>query len=137
LVRPSFERYLALTRGCRVAAEVCFGSVYGRAVYYRQHAGIHDRKRPRFARRNPADQRGPVVKAQNRSELDALVSELYQKSSPNYEHWLTPGEFKAKFAPTDGQVNTVESFLQVQNLKITQVGPGQLLRQGAGYGGPG
>jgi kumamolisin len=59
----------------------------------------------------------------NRSTLDALAQQLYQKDSPSYRHCLKAAEIKANFAPTDAEVNTVKSFLTSHNLGVTVVGP--------------
>ncbi|MBV8828822.1 MAG: hypothetical protein JO108_06295 [Acidobacteriaceae bacterium] len=51
------------------------------------------------------------------------VSLFYNPQSPNYRHWLSPADFVAMFAPSDGEVKTVEDSLTAQNLQIVSVGP--------------
>ena len=36
----------------------------------------------------------------NRSEMDALGHDLYDRTSPNYRHWLTRLQIAERFAPT-------------------------------------
>jgi subtilase family serine protease len=59
----------------------------------------------------------------NRALLDAAVQQTYDKSSPNYHHWLTTSQFQAQFAPTAQDVAVVQEFLASHNLTVTSVGP--------------
>jgi subtilase family serine protease len=59
----------------------------------------------------------------NRAALDALVPQMYDKSSPNYHKWLTLSQYKAQFAPTADDVTAVREFLASHNLTVTSVGP--------------
>lgn len=59
----------------------------------------------------------------NRAQLDALVPQMYDKSSANYHKWLTPSQFKAQFAPTAQDLAAVQEFLTSHNLTVTSVGP--------------
>src|SRR5690348_215878 len=40
------------------------------------------------------------LKQHNKEAFDDLVRQMYQKGSPNYHHWITLDEYKARFAPT-------------------------------------
>lgn len=53
-----------------------------------------------------------VLKSRNEAQLDALVREVNQPGSANYRKYLTPEQFKARFAPTDGQVRAVVAHLK-------------------------
>jgi subtilase family serine protease len=57
----------------------------------------------------------------NKAGLDALVKEMYDKSSPSYHHWLTMAEYKAQFAPTAKDIAVVREFLASHNLMVTSV----------------
>jgi subtilase family serine protease len=57
----------------------------------------------------------------NKSALDALVRDLYDKNSPNFHHWLTMARYKAQFAPTAMEVAAVRDFLAAHNMKVTSV----------------
>ena len=37
----------------------------------------------------------------NQEALTNLLQQLYDPSSPNYRHYLTPEEFTAQFGPTE------------------------------------
>jgi len=58
----------------------------------------------------------------NRSQLDALANQLYDKTSPNYRHFLSRPEFAARFAPTAAEAKTVQKFFEAHNLKVVKVG---------------
>jgi subtilase family serine protease len=59
----------------------------------------------------------------NRTELDALASDLYDRRSPNYRHWLKRSDIAARFAPTAAEAKTVRDFMESKNLKVTAIGP--------------
>ncbi len=59
----------------------------------------------------------------NRGELDALAEQLYDRSSPNYRHFLNRAQFAARFAPTAEEAKTVGQFFETHNLKVVKVGP--------------
>jgi subtilase family serine protease len=54
----------------------------------------------------------------NKAGLDALVQEMYDKSSPNYHKFLNMKEYKEQFAPTDKDLKTVKDFLGAHNMKV-------------------
>ncbi len=58
----------------------------------------------------------------NRSQLDALANQLYDKTSPNYRHFLSRSQFAARFAPTAAEAKTVQKFFAAHNLKVVKVG---------------
>ncbi len=45
-------------------------------------------------------------------ELNSLLSAISDPASPSYHQYLTPEQFTQEFAPTDDQVQQVESYLQ-------------------------
>jgi len=59
----------------------------------------------------------------NRAALDALASQLYDKTSPNYRHFLKGAQIAAQFAPTAAEAIVVQQFFEAHNLKVTNVGP--------------
>jgi len=59
----------------------------------------------------------------NRSELDALAEQLYDRTSPNYRHFLSRAQFAARFAPTAEEAKTVGQFFEAHNFKVVNVGP--------------
>ena len=59
----------------------------------------------------------------NRAEMDALASQLYDKSSPNYRRFLTRSDFASRFAPKSAEAKIVQQFFTGHNLKVVTVGP--------------
>src|SRR5277367_3425903 len=62
----------------------------------------------------------------NRDQFDALTRSLYDRTSPNYRHWLTPREFATRFAPTPQEANSVRAFLSSNGLAVIKTGPNNL-----------
>src|SRR5271168_3713877 len=54
----------------------------------------------------------------NRSQFDTLTQSLYDRTSPNYHHWLTPKDIAARFAPTAQEAETVRRFFAAHNLGV-------------------
>jgi subtilase family serine protease len=63
------------------------------------------------------------LNAHNRSQMDALAHDLYDRNSPSYRHFLTPSQFAARFAPSADEAKTVRGFLESHNLTIVKVDP--------------
>ena len=59
----------------------------------------------------------------NRAEFDALTQQLYDRTSPNYRHWLKSKDLAARFMPTAAEAKTVQSFFKSHNLKVVRTGP--------------
>jgi len=57
----------------------------------------------------------------NKATLDAMVQDMYDKSSPNYHRFLTLSEFKKQFAPTAKEAATVRDYLNAHNMKVTSI----------------
>jgi len=53
-----------------------------------------------------------VLPLRNQTELDNLLSDLYNPSSPSYHHFLTVDQFTAEFGPTQEDYNTALAFAQ-------------------------
>src|SRR5277367_1138872 len=50
----------------------------------------------------------------NRSQFDALTQSLYDRTSPNYRHWLKAKDI-ARFAPSAQEAKTVQQFFAAHN----------------------
>ena len=50
--------------------------------------------------------------------LDALLQQLYDPASPNYRHYLTPGEFTERFGPTQQDYDKVIAFANKNGLQV-------------------
>src|SRR5215469_18106739 len=67
------------------------------------------------------------MQLRNPSELDSLLSAIYDPNSPQYHQYLTPDQFEQMFAPTSDQVQQVTAYLQSQGMTVTSVAPNNLL----------
>lgn len=54
----------------------------------------------------------------NRDALDNLIDAQQDSSSPRYHQWLEPGEFNARFGPTQAEVSSVAAWLARKGFKI-------------------
>jgi kumamolisin len=53
------------------------------------------------------------------AQLNNVIAAASTPSSPSYGHYLTEGEYMARYAPTGEQVAAVESWLRSQGLQVT------------------
>jgi subtilase family serine protease len=58
----------------------------------------------------------------DRAAFDTLAQQLYDRTSPNYRHWLKNSDL-VRFAPTAQEAATVREFFESHNLKVVSVGP--------------
>ncbi len=61
------------------------------------------------------------LKHHNQAAFDELVRQMYDKSSPNYHHFLTLEQYHANFAPTAQEAAAVRDFLTTRGLTISSV----------------
>ena len=54
----------------------------------------------------------------DKAGFDDLVRQMYDRNSPNYHHWLTLKEYKARFAPTAADLAVVRQHLAAHNLHV-------------------
>jgi subtilase family serine protease len=71
----------------------------------------------------PEDASKPItivlwLNQRHKSELDALVRQMYQKGSPTYRQWLTVAQYNARFAPTADDAAVVRKFLEANHLNV-------------------
>jgi subtilase family serine protease len=59
------------------------------------------------------------LKHHNQAAFDELVREMYDKSSPNYHHFLTLDQYHANFSPTIQEAALVLEYLTNHNLTIS------------------
>ncbi len=59
-----------------------------------------------------------ALQPRDASGLATLLSDLYNPSSPSYQHWLAPGQFDARYAPTAAARDAVSSFLRAAGLAV-------------------
>jgi subtilase family serine protease len=68
----------------------------------------------------------------NRAEMDTLAAQLYDRTSPNYRHFLTRAQFAARFAPTAAEAKSVQEFFETHNLKVVKVAPDNMFVRARG-----
>lgn len=54
----------------------------------------------------------------HRDAVDNLIDAQQDSSSPQYHQWLAPGEFDARFGPTQAQVSSVAAWLARKGFKV-------------------
>lgn len=59
------------------------------------------------------------------AELDQLLTEQRDSSSPNYHHWLSPEEFAQRFGVSRNDLNKISTWLEGQGLTIAAVARGR------------
>jgi subtilase family serine protease len=59
-----------------------------------------------------------VLPLRNQDELDSLLKELYDPSSPSYRQFVTVEEFTARFGPTQEDYNAVINFAGAHGLTV-------------------
>ena len=67
----------------------------------------------------------------DRAALDTLAQQLYDRTSPNYHHWLKNSDL-ARFAPTTQEAATMREFFESHNLKVVTVGPNNFFMRARG-----
>lgn len=61
--------------------------------------------------------------ASQQQDLDNLLAQQQDRSSPNYRKWLTPAQFAQRFGMTRADVQRVVTWLQSQGFAVTSVSP--------------
>ncbi len=59
--------------------------------------------------------------ATQQKDLDNLLAEQQDRSSPNYRKWLTPAQFADRFGMTRGDLKRITAWLQSQGFAVTSV----------------
>src|SRR5208337_2711984 len=55
----------------------------------------------------------------NQADLDKLLADQQTPGSSEYQHWLTPKEFDARFAPTGSDLLAVAEWLHSEGFQVT------------------
>ena len=63
----------------------------------------------------------------NEAALDSFLQAVSDPQSSLYQHYLTPEQFVQYFAPTQGQVQQVQNYLQSQGFTVSNVSSNGLL----------
>jgi subtilase family serine protease len=59
--------------------------------------------------------------ASQQMDLDNLLAQQQDRSSPNYHKWLTPAQFADRFGMTESDIATVTGWIESQGLTVTSV----------------
>jgi subtilase family serine protease len=59
--------------------------------------------------------------AAQQADLDNLLAQQQDRSSPNYHKWLTPAQFGDRFGMTQNDVNRVVAWLEAQGFTVTSI----------------
>ena len=59
--------------------------------------------------------------AQQQTDLDALVRAQQTPGSPSYHKWLTPAEYAARYGLSDGDLEKVQTWLELQGFTIERI----------------
>ena len=73
-----------------------------------------------------------ALELNNQSELDGILSGMYEAGNKNYHQFISPEEFRARYAPTEDQVSRVQSFLQSQGIDAKSVSENNMLIRAEG-----
>jgi kumamolisin len=60
------------------------------------------------------------LKLRDQAGLDALLKAQRDPSSPDYRHFLTPDQFRAKFGPTAADIATAKSYFTSRGLAVDE-----------------
>jgi len=68
----------------------------------------------------------------NKEELTSLLHSIYDPTSPDYHHYLTPAQFAGKFGPSEEDYQAVKAFATANGFKMTATYPNRILLDVAG-----
>ena len=63
----------------------------------------------------------------NREELEHLLSQLADPSSPNFRQYLTPAQFAERFGPSEDDYQALAAFLRANGLAVTGTHPNRTI----------
>jgi subtilase family serine protease len=68
-----------------------------------------------------------VLPLRNQDQLKALLSDLYNPSSPNYRHFLSVDQFAAQFGPTPEDYQAVVQYARTNGFQVTDTPVNRLI----------
>jgi subtilase family serine protease len=68
----------------------------------------------------------------DQADVDATLAGLYDPSSPTYNQWMTPAQFRARFSPSQAQVDAVRTWLGDAGFDIVDVPKNRLFVTASG-----
>ncbi len=73
-----------------------------------------------------------ALKPRNAGQIPALLQAISDPKSQMYGHYLTQAEYRAKFAPTQAQVDQAVAYAKPQGLTVGHVSPSRMLVHATG-----
>ncbi len=70
--------------------------------------------------------------AQQDTELQDLLQEQHDRSSPRYHRWLTPDEFGLQFGPAETDLHAITTWLESHGMKVARVSRGRSIIEFSG-----
>ncbi|MGC2516846.1 MAG: protease pro-enzyme activation domain-containing protein, partial [Terriglobales bacterium] len=68
-------------------------------------------------------------------ELDKLIDELNDRTSPNFHHWLSADEFGQRFGVASEDIDTITNWLNSHSFRVNRVYPSRILIDFSGTAG--
>ena len=59
-----------------------------------------------------------ILSLRNQGDLTKLLQDIYNPKSPNYEAFISPADFKRRFAPSSVDLSFIAQYLKAKNLKL-------------------
>jgi uncharacterized repeat protein (TIGR01451 family) len=72
------------------------------------------------------------IPLRNSAQLEQLLADIYNPSSPGYRRYLTPGEFTQSFGPSQQEYEALIQFAKANRLTVTELHPNRVLLDVAG-----
>ena len=63
----------------------------------------------------------------NKEGFTLLLKQIYDPSSPNYHHYLTPVQFTEQFGPTENDYQSLVDFTKQNGLNVIGTSPDRLI----------
>ena len=63
------------------------------------------------------------LQLRNANQIDSFIASLYNPSSRNYKHFLTPAQFAQQFGPSSSEVASVTNYMTSVGLQVDSVSP--------------
>jgi subtilase family serine protease len=110
---------------CSLLAFACLGVAAGSEAQSMLTHHVRDAVKNGEARMNGSLAAGQtmsldiVLPLSDAAGLEAFLSDVYDPSSANYRHFLTPQQFTARFGPTQADYDAVVHFAQLNGFTVT------------------
>jgi Pro-kumamolisin, activation domain/Bacterial Ig-like domain (group 3)/MBG domain (YGX type)/FG-GAP-like repeat len=119
---------LALTL-CTGLSSMCAQEVRPQVMHHHVRQEVTDR-RAALMGRLPGDTQmhlSVILPLRNQAALNGLLQRLYDRSSPDYHHFLTVAQFTEQFGPTEDDYAAVAAYLRSYGLKVEDAPANRLI----------